>query len=162
MAGDFMIHGMNVKCESEPGLLANTSDPRAATDRPVEIVSARVANRVVSSRKLIRILELACDATLSPEFNRSVTCSQRHAGRSRFSPSLAYGRHFCPPLPTAKAAAVMMLIQPYEGQWAIPLTVRPNHLPDHRAKSVCPEVVLKPVNRSAQRLSESFVKSWVL
>ncbi len=48
-----------------------------------------------------------------------------------FSPSLAYGRHSCAPLPTAKLAAVMILLEPCDNGWTIPLTVRPQHLPDH-------------------------------
>lgn len=55
----------------------------------------------------------------------------RHRGRSGFSPSLSYGRHFGPPSVTAKQAAVMIAIEPREAVWSIPLTVRPNQLPDH-------------------------------
>lgn len=55
----------------------------------------------------------------------------RHSNRMRFSPSLAYGRHFGPPLPTAKPAAVMIMLAPSAAGWHIPLTERPIHLPDH-------------------------------
>lgn len=55
----------------------------------------------------------------------------RHHSRQRFSPSLSYGRHFGPPSPTAKQAAVMILIEERGGEWSIPLTERPQHLPDH-------------------------------
>ncbi len=48
-----------------------------------------------------------------------------------FSPSLSYGRHFGPPLPSARQAAVMILLEPGNDSWSIPLTVRSNHLPDH-------------------------------
>jgi 8-oxo-dGTP pyrophosphatase MutT (NUDIX family) len=55
--------------------------------------------------------------------------------RARYSPQLSYGRHFAPAGPTAKPAAVMVLIHiPQVGDWqnaSIPLTVRPQHLPDH-------------------------------
>jgi 8-oxo-dGTP pyrophosphatase MutT (NUDIX family) len=55
----------------------------------------------------------------------------RHAGRKRFSPSLSYGRHFGPPAPTAKQAAVMIMLEASDSGWTIPLTERPKHLPDH-------------------------------
>ncbi|QDV21770.1 NUDIX hydrolase [Aureliella helgolandensis] len=82
----------------------------------------------------------------------------RQQTRARFSPSLSYGRHFGPPCPKAKPAAVMILLEPsslparphvtqyptaqhptapdslasnWASHWSIPLTVRPNHLPDH-------------------------------
>ena len=55
----------------------------------------------------------------------------RHHARQAFSPSLSYGRHFAPPLASTRPAAVLVLLEPRDGQWTIPLTVRPNHLPDH-------------------------------
>lgn len=68
----------------------------------------------------------------------------RHAGRRRFSPSLSYGRHFAPPLPTARRAAVMVLFEPYGDSWSIPLTVRPHHLPDHPGQVCLPGGRLEP------------------
>lgn len=56
---------------------------------------------------------------------------RRHRARRLFSPSLSYGRHFAPPLASTRAAAVLILLEPRNGQWTIPLTVRPNDLPDH-------------------------------
>lgn len=60
---------------------------------------------------------------------------ERQRWRAAFSPYLAYGRHFVPPLPTARPAAVMLLVETDPRvewrQWTIPLTVRPNHLPSH-------------------------------
>lgn len=61
---------------------------------------------------------------------------QRQQLRSRYSPRLSYGRHFSPPGPFAKPAAVMVLLHQTDpdGDWrdcSIPLTVRPDHLPDH-------------------------------
>jgi 8-oxo-dGTP pyrophosphatase MutT (NUDIX family) len=57
--------------------------------------------------------------------------AKRQQLRSLFSPSLSYGRHFGPPWPTSRPAAVMILMEPREGQWCIPLTVRPQTLQDH-------------------------------
>ncbi len=55
----------------------------------------------------------------------------RQAGRRRFSPSMSYGRHFVPPLPSAKQASVMLMLKRSQTGWSIPLTERPRHLPDH-------------------------------
>lgn len=55
----------------------------------------------------------------------------RNERRARFSPSLSYGRHFGPPSSQARAAAVMVLIEPRDGRWTIPLTVRPQTLSEH-------------------------------
>lgn len=61
---------------------------------------------------------------------------QRQRLRSTYSPKLAYGRHFSPPIQSAKLAAVMVLLHQArpDCNWqdcTIPLTVRPDHLPDH-------------------------------
>ncbi len=60
---------------------------------------------------------------------------QRQRCRNAFSPSLAFGRHFGPPLPTARAAAVVLFIEADPCRdwldWTIPLTVRPQYLPSH-------------------------------
>jgi 8-oxo-dGTP pyrophosphatase MutT (NUDIX family) len=60
----------------------------------------------------------------------------RHQARSQYCPSLSYGRHFAPPGPSARSAAVMILIQqPHaKADWrdcSLPLTVRPPFLADH-------------------------------
>ncbi|MGN6543888.1 MAG: NUDIX hydrolase [Aureliella sp.] len=74
----------------------------------------------------------------------SAEYAARHAGRRRFSPSLSYGRHFAPPLPTARRAAVMVLFEPDGDSWSIPLTVRPHHLPDHPGQVCLPGGRLEP------------------
>ena len=61
---------------------------------------------------------------------------ERQKWRSKYSPQLSYGRHFSPPGPFAKPAAVMVMLQIQNAtddwkQATIPLTVRPTHLPDH-------------------------------
>ncbi len=114
---------MNVKCE---------------TQRPAGETTALIADEQFSAQQLMRRLRAACRASLSPEFARSNARQQRQAARARFSPSLSFGRHFCPPLPTARPAAVMMMIEPRDGQWVLPLTVRPNHLPDHPGQVCLP------------------------
>jgi 8-oxo-dGTP pyrophosphatase MutT (NUDIX family) len=68
---------------------------------------------------------------LSQALHDPLTLPPRHERRASFSPSLAYGRHFGPPAPTARNAAVMILLEPHEDSWTIPLTVRSEYLPDH-------------------------------
>jgi 8-oxo-dGTP pyrophosphatase MutT (NUDIX family) len=53
------------------------------------------------------------------------------AAQRRFSPPLAYGRHFGPPAQDARAAAVLVLLYPHRDRWKLPLTLRPDHLADH-------------------------------
>ncbi|MEO8271493.1 MAG: CoA pyrophosphatase [Aureliella sp.] len=55
----------------------------------------------------------------------------RQRARAAYSPGLAYGRHFGPPAPSARQAAVLVMIEPRSGQWVIPVTVRSDCLPDH-------------------------------
>ncbi|MEM8733049.1 MAG: CoA pyrophosphatase [Planctomycetota bacterium] len=81
----------------------------------------------------------------------------RRAGRSYFSPKLSYGRHDGPARPTTKPAAVMILVEPSQSGWRIPLTVRPNHLPDHPGQISFPggriehnETPLEAANREFQ------------
>jgi len=52
------------------------------------------------------------------------------AAQSRFEPEGAAGRHYVPS-PTARVAAVLVLLYLHEGEWYLPLTLRPETLPDH-------------------------------
>lgn len=132
-----MIHGMNAQCETLPRHAPNPANSVIdAANGPS--VSAQIANSHVSLIELNQLLQAACEASILPEFAQSSGYLERHAERSRFSPSLSFGRHFCPPLPTARPAAVMIMIEPRDGQWVIPLTVRPNHLPDHPGQVCLP------------------------
>ncbi len=56
--------------------------------------------------------------------------------QARFAPELSYGRHAGPPLSTARPAAVVALLYQQDGQWRVPMTLRPQNLPDH-AGQVC-------------------------
>jgi 8-oxo-dGTP pyrophosphatase MutT (NUDIX family) len=56
--------------------------------------------------------------------------------QGRFAPELCYGRHHGPAAPDARAAAVLVLLYPHEGQWQLPLTLRPAHMIDH-AGQIC-------------------------
>lgn len=73
----------------------------------------------------------ALTSEIASRLSSSSLIQRRQESRARFSPSLSFGRHFAPPLPSAKEAAVLVLLERREGQWTIPLTVRPKHLPDH-------------------------------
>lgn len=73
-----------------------------------------------------------------------LTMADRHASRRRFSPSLSYGRDFAPPLPTARLAAVMILLERRPSGWTIPLTLRPTHLPDHPGQVCLPGGRVEP------------------
>ncbi|GAB5403059.1 MAG: CoA pyrophosphatase [Aureliella sp.] len=79
---------------------------------------------------------------LKHHLHRTDLHAERQNARNAFSPDLSYGRHFGPPRPKTKAAAVMIMLepnnlgQPHTGDaslqgLSIPLTVRPMHLPDH-------------------------------
>lgn len=78
----------------------------------------------------------------------------RNEMRRRFSPELSYGRHYCPPLPSARPAAVMILLEPHNEGWSIPLTRRHNHLPDHPGQICLPGGRIEPgetIEQAAQR-----------
>ncbi len=53
------------------------------------------------------------------------------SARAYFEPELSYGRHYDPPEPSFRPAAVLALLYPVEGQWFLPLTLRPVHMFDH-------------------------------
>ena len=60
------------------------------------------------------------------------------AAQRRFEPSLCYGRHLGPPAVRARAAAVLALLYPHEGEWHLPLTVRPATLVAHAGQISLP------------------------
>lgn len=116
--GNPIIQGMNAKCEPDGARLIDL------------LASNLLATAQLGDAE--RFLSGGADAP------SRASVARRHASRRRFSPSLSYGRHFCPPLPTARQAAVMVLFEPRDGRWSIPLTVRPNHLPDHPGQICLP------------------------
>jgi len=58
--------------------------------------------------------------------------------QSRFEPELAYGRHFGPAPPDARPAAVVVLLYPHQGQWHVPLTIRPTTMATHAGQISLP------------------------
>jgi 8-oxo-dGTP pyrophosphatase MutT (NUDIX family) len=61
------------------------------------------------------------------------------AAQRRAAPSLSYGRHYGPPLPNARRAAVLIFLCPSEANgFVIPLTVRPQALSHHPGQVALP------------------------
>lgn len=65
-------------------------------------------------------------------------------GQSRFEPELAFGRHYAPPAPDARPAAVLILLYPKEDHWHIPFTVRPDSMVDHAGQVSFPGGLIEP------------------
>lgn len=68
----------------------------------------------------------------------------------RLEPELSYGRHYEPPPPDARRAAVMALLYPRLDQWQIPLTVRPHTMADHAGQVSFPGGMIEPGETSQQ------------
>jgi 8-oxo-dGTP pyrophosphatase MutT (NUDIX family) len=90
-----------------------------------------VADPGVLTKSMTKVMSNQFIGLLRQTLAVSVRQRERHESRRQFSPSMAYGRHFVPPLAGAKKAAVMILLKPTADGWSIPLTERPAHLPDH-------------------------------
>ncbi|MCE9552644.1 MAG: CoA pyrophosphatase [Planctomycetes bacterium] len=67
-----------------------------------------------------------------------------------FESELGYGRHHGPPLHTARAAAVLILLYPTEQGWCLPLTVRPATLTAHAGQISLPGGLVEPGETSQQ------------
>ena len=93
---------------------------------------------------------------LSARISDESITGERQSKRRHFAPDLAYGRHFAPPIPSSKPAAVLILIEPREGQWTIPLTVRPQHLPDHPGQISFPGGRLEPGETALEAAHREF------
>ncbi len=66
------------------------------------------------------------------------------AYQSRFAPQLCYGRHQGPPPHDVRHAAVMVLLYPDGEQWRLPLTLRPDYLPNHGGQISFPGGQIEP------------------
>ncbi|MGD9721342.1 MAG: CoA pyrophosphatase [Pirellulales bacterium] len=66
------------------------------------------------------------------------------AAQSRFQPELSFGRHRGPAQGDARPAAVLVLLYPREGQWHIPLMVRPDHMVAHAGQVSFPGGMIEP------------------
>ena len=70
--------------------------------------------------------------------------SDRNACRRRMAPELSYGRQFGPPPPDARTGAVAMLLYPHDGQWHLPLTIRPPGISRHGGQISLPGGMTEP------------------
>jgi 8-oxo-dGTP pyrophosphatase MutT (NUDIX family) len=76
------------------------------------------------------------DATTFPDLPQRLARRLRRKlpgwrAQRTFAPSLAYGRHFGPPPPDARAAGVLALFYQDGDEWRLPLTLRPQHMKAH-------------------------------
>src|SRR5262245_28970580 len=64
--------------------------------------------------------------------------------QNRFQPELSYGRYHGPAPRDARPAAVLLLLYPKDGQWHVPLILRPAHMIDHANQVSLPGGVIEP------------------
>ncbi len=63
----------------------------------------------------------------------------------RFEPELSFGRHFGPPPRHRSArAAVLALLYPHQGEWCVPLTIRPPTMLTHAGQISFPGGGIEP------------------
>lgn len=97
------------------------------TDMATPLESQASKNQIQQPRWIGRVSSL---------LNAGVIHRDRYLARAQYSPQLSYGRHFAPPGPTSRSAAVMILLEVAQpsSHWrecSLPLTVRPPYLSDH-------------------------------
>lgn len=63
---------------------------------------------------------------------------------------LSYGRHFGPPRPDARPAAVVIFLHPYDDQWHLPLMLRPVALVNHPGQISLPGGTIEPGESSEE------------
>jgi 8-oxo-dGTP pyrophosphatase MutT (NUDIX family) len=61
-----------------------------------------------------------------------------------FEPELSYGRHFGPPPADARQAVVLVCLYPHEGEWYLPLTIRPTTMVVHAGQISLPGGRVEP------------------
>jgi 8-oxo-dGTP pyrophosphatase MutT (NUDIX family) len=66
------------------------------------------------------------------------------AAQVRYQPELSFGRHRGPAEHSARQAAVLVALYPRDGQWHLPLIVRPQHMLDHAGQVSLPGGVIEP------------------
>ena len=75
---------------------------------------------------------------------------------ARFEPRPPLWRYYEAPPPHARQAAVLVLFYPHRGQWHLPLTLRPEHLPDHAGQISLPGGAVEPGETSRQAALREF------
>ena len=75
---------------------------------------------------------------------------------SRFEPHPRPWRHYDAAPPDARPAAVLLLLYPHEGQWHLPLTLRPAHLAAHAGQVSLPGGAVEPGETTAAAALREF------
>lgn len=76
--------------------------------------------------------------------------------QAHYQPELSFGRHRGPAPTGARPAAVLVLLYPREGQWHVPLMLRPAHMPDHGGQVSLPGGVIEAGESSRQAALREF------
>ena len=82
-------------------------------------------------KQLADCLNRSCESSPNQE-----SVYKKRSTKSNFSPSLAYGRHRGPSTRNVRRAAVIIALFQDNGEWALPLTVRPKSL-QHHGGQIC-------------------------
>ena len=75
---------------------------------------------------------------------------------SRFEPRPRLGRHYDQPPADARQAAVLILLYPHQGQWHLPLTLRPSQLENHAGQVSLPGGAVESGETSEQAAVREF------
>ncbi len=92
---------------------------------------------------------------MNPKLPAQLAAVLRHnpddrARRRLLAPELSFGRQSGPPSASARSAAVMILLYPKQGEWHIPLTLRPRQLAAHGGQISFPGGLVEPGETSEQ------------
>lgn len=78
------------------------------------------------------------------------------AAQARYQPDLSFGRHRGPAQFDARPAAVLILLYPRQGEWHIPLILRPGHMADHAGQVSLPGGTIEPGETGQQAALREF------
>ncbi len=78
------------------------------------------------------------------------------AAKARFEPQPRYWQHYGARPADARHAAVLALLYPHDGQWHLPLTLRPAHMEDHAGQVSLPGGAIEPGETSRQAAVREF------
>ena len=69
---------------------------------------------------------------------------------------MSFGRHRGPAEFGARRAAVLVVLYPHEGQWHLPLILRPAHMLDHAGQVSLPGGTIEPRETSQEAAFREF------
>lgn len=78
------------------------------------------------------------------------------SAQARYQPELSFGRHRGPTPAGARPAAVLVLLYPRDGQWHVPLMLRPADMPDHPGQVSFPGGMVEAGETSRQAALREF------